>query len=128
MTTMKTIEQTVEHIDAARKAYFERLPERPQGRVRKRSRKPAEVLRAEARLRTAAWRADLDKRGRPETGQVALQFLVSLVEVARESGSEVEDMPETKKAFDKMFSAMAKRGFQRSEVEAVVRRLTRRSK
>jgi hypothetical protein len=62
MIAMKTIEQTVEHIDAARKAYFERSPDRPQGRVRARSRKPAEIVKAESRLRTAAWRADLDKR------------------------------------------------------------------
>jgi hypothetical protein len=125
---MKTIQQTVEQIDAARKAYFERSPDRPQGRVRTRTRKPAEVVKAESRMRTAAWRASLDKRGRPETDQVALQFLVSLVEVARESGSEVEDLPETKKAFDKMFNAMAERGFQRNEVEAVVKRLTRRAR
>jgi hypothetical protein len=109
---MKTIQQTVEQIDAARKAYFERSPDRPQGRVRTRTRKPAEVVKAESRMRTAAWRASLDKRGRPETDQVALQFL-----------------PETKKAFDKMFNAMAERGFQRNEVvEAVVKRLTRRAR
>jgi hypothetical protein len=54
--------------------------------------------------------------------------MVSLVEVARESGHEVADLPETKRAFDKMFVSMAERGFHRDQVEAVVRRLTRRTK
>ena len=123
-----TIEQSVADIDEARSAYFSRNPDRPQGRVRTRSRKPAEILKAESRMRTAAWRADLDKRGRPETNQVATQFLISLVEVARESGYSVEDLPETKASFVKMFDAMAERGFQRDQVEAVIRRMTRRAK
>jgi hypothetical protein len=126
MIAMKTIEQTVEHIDAARKAYFERSPDRPQGRVRARSRKPAEIVKAESRLRTAAWRADLDKRGRPESDTVAVTLLLCLIDVARDSGFEVADLPETKRAFDKVFAVMAERGYQRNEVEAVIKRMTRR--
>jgi hypothetical protein len=126
---MKTIApQSVAEIDQARAAYFERNPDRPQGRVRARSRKPADVLKAESRMRTAAWRSQLDKLGRPESDQVALQFLVCLIDVAREAGHEVADLPETRRAFDRMFAAMSERGFQRSEVEAVVRRMTRRAK
>lgn len=123
---MKHDQQSVAEINAGRKAYFDRSPDRPQGRVRQRSRKPSEILKAESRLRTAAWRADLDKRGRPESAAVALQFLVSLIDVARESDFEVEDLPETKRAFDRLFDTMTQRGFQRTEVEAVVKRLTRR--
>ena len=119
-------QQTVAEIDAAREAYFARSSDRPQGRVRTRSRQPAEKVKAKSRLRTAAWRDSLDKRGRPETAQVAVQILVSLVEVARESGCEVEDVPETKAAFAKMFEAMVRRGFERAECEDVVKRLTRR--
>jgi hypothetical protein len=118
--------KSVAEIDAARNAYFERDPDRPSGRVRPRSKQAPEILKAKSRLRTAAWRADNDKRGRPESDQVALQFLVCLIDVAREAGHEVEDLPETKRAFDKMFDAMAARGFQRNEVEAIVKRLTRR--
>ena len=125
---MKHIQQTVDQIDEVRKAYFERSPDRPQGRVRTRSRKPAEILKAESRLRTAAWRADLDKRGRPESNQVALQLLVCLIHVARESDHEVADLPETKRAFDKLFVVMEERGFQRTEVEAVIKRIARRSR
>ena len=125
---MKTsIEQTVASIDAAKAAYFERNPDRPQGRVRSRTRKPAQVLKAESRIRTAAWRANLDARGRPESSTVAVQFLVSLIETARESGYEAQELPETRAAFDHMFAVMAERGFRRNEVEAVIKRLTRRA-
>jgi hypothetical protein len=124
---MKHNQQTVEQIDAGKEAYFTRHPDGPQGRVRPRSRKSAEILKAESRMRTAAWRADLDKRGRPESDTVALALLVCLIDVAREAGLDVADLPETKRAFDKMFSVMAARGFQRNEVEAVVKRLTRRA-
>ena len=122
----KTIEQSVAEIDAARQQYFERSPDRPQGRARLRIRKPAEVVKAESRLRTAAWRADLDKRGRPESNAVAVQLLICLIEVARDAGFDVADLPETKRAFGQLFAVMAQRGFQRTEVEAVIRRMTRR--
>jgi hypothetical protein len=125
---MKHDQQTVEQIDEARSAYFTRQPDRPKGRVRARSRQPVELVRAKSRLRTAAWRSQLDKLGRPESDTVALTLLVCLIDVARESGHEVEDLPETKRAFDRMFDTMAARGFQRNEVEAVIRRMTRRSK
>jgi hypothetical protein len=45
------------------------------------------------------------------------QFIVSLIEVAREASHQVEDMPETLEALDGMFAAMPERGFRRSEVE-----------
>ena len=123
-----TNDQSVSDIDAARQQYFTRSPDRPSGRVRTRSRQSPEFKKAKSRLRTAAWRDSLDKRGRPETDQVAVQFMVSLVEVARDSGHAVEDLPETKAAFAKMFDAMAERGFQRTEIESVIKRLTRRAR
>jgi hypothetical protein len=73
------------------------------------------VLKAKSRLRTAAWQRQLDQTGRPETDQVAVQFMVSLIEVARETGHEVEDLPETRRAFERMFAVMAERGFQRDQ-------------
>jgi hypothetical protein len=123
---MKT-DQTVAEIDRARESYFTRSTDRPQGRIRPRSRQSDEVKVAKSRLRTAAWRNELDKRGRPESDAVALQLLVCLIHVARDSGYEVADMPETKKAFDRMFSIMEERGFQLAEVKAVIKRLTRRA-
>jgi hypothetical protein len=123
---MKHDQQTVEQIDAARRQYFERSPDRAQGRVRTRSRQTEELKKAKSRLRTAAWRSQLDKLGRPETDQVAVQFLVCLIDIARENGHAVDDLPETKAAFDRLFSVMTVRGFRRGEVEAVVKRMTRR--
>jgi hypothetical protein len=123
---MKHDQQTIEQIDEARSAYFTRNPDRPQGRVRVRSRQPVELVKAKSRLRTAAWRLQLDKIGRPESDAVALTLLVCLIDVARESGHQVADLPETRAAFNRMFAVMEERGYQRSEVEAVIKRLTRR--
>jgi hypothetical protein len=125
---MKHVQQTVAEIDLAKGQYFERSSDRPQGRVLVRSRKSDEIRKAESRMRTAAWRCQLDKLGRPESYQVALQLLVCLIHVARKSGFEVEDLPETKRAFETMFTVMEERGFQRSEVEAVLKRLKRRTR
>jgi hypothetical protein len=125
---MKHVQQTVAEIDADRKASFFRSPDRPQARARARSKKPVELVKAESRRRTAAWRVDLDRRGRPESDTVALTLLLCLIDVARESGHEVADLPETKAAFDRMFDTLAERGYLRTEVEAVIKRMTRRGK
>lgn len=123
-----TNDRSVASIDAARKQYFTRSPDRPQGRVRTRIRQSEEIKKAKSRLRTAAWRNDLDKRGRPESDTVALQLLVCLIDVARESGCSVEDLPETKAAFVRMFEALEQRGFKHDEVASVIKRLTRRGR
>jgi hypothetical protein len=123
---MKTLKQTIEQIDEAKVAYFERNPDRPVGRARPRSRKPVEVLKAESRMRTAAWRKQLDDRRAPEAYHVALQFLLSTIDVARAAGFEVSDMPETKAAFKHSLDALEARGFDREQAMAVYKRLTRR--
>lgn len=123
---MKTVDQTIEQIDAAREAYFERNPDRPVGRARTRSRKPANVLKAESRLRTAAWRKQNDDRRAPEAYHVGIQFLLSTIEVARAAGFDVADMPETQAAFKHALDALEARGFDRQEAMAVYKRLTRR--
>jgi hypothetical protein len=125
---VKTIEQTVNQIDAARESYFEQNPDRPVGHARARSKRPADVVKAESRMRTAAWRKQLDDRRAPESYHVALQFLLSTIDVAREAGLEIEELPETKKAFDHAFDALEARGFNRKEVMAVYKRLTRRAR
>ena len=117
---------TVDRIDEAREQYFFRDPDRPQGRVRARSKRPADVLKAESRMRTAAWRKQLDDRRAPESYHVALQFLLSTIDVARAAGFEAEDLPETRKAFDHALDALEARGFDRQEARAVFKRLTRR--
>jgi hypothetical protein len=125
---MKNVQQTVAEIDAGAAAYFARSPDRPVGRARPRNKKPAEILKAESRMRTAAWRQANDKLGKPESATVGIQLLMCLIDVARESHHEVADLPETKAAFDMLFDTMAERGYRRNEVEAVIKRMTRRSK
>jgi hypothetical protein len=126
---MKHVQQTVAEIDAGRRQYFERDPDRPQARARARSKKPDEVKKAESRLRTAAWRHENDKQRRPEGFAVAMQFLVSTVSLARESGLEgLEAFRPSEQAFQHALSELVARGFDRQAAEAVFRRLTRRVK
>jgi hypothetical protein len=126
---MKTIQQSVADIDAAREAYFGRSPDRPQGSARARSRKPPEILKAESRLRTAAWRQANDKSGKPEAFVVALQFLVSTVSLAREKGLEgLDAFRSSEAAFQHALDELVARGFDREAAKAVFRRLTRRAR
>jgi hypothetical protein len=57
---------------------------------------------------------------------VALQFLLSTIDVARAAGFEVGDMPETQAAFKHALDALEARGFDREQAMAVYKRLTRR--
>jgi hypothetical protein len=126
---MKNIPQTVAEIDAGRQQYFARSPDRPQARVRARSRKPDAVLKAESRLRTAAWRHENDKLKKPEGSMVAMQFLVSTVDIARESGAEgLDAFRPSEAAFQHALSELVARGFDLEASKAVFRRLTRRVK
>jgi hypothetical protein len=126
---MKHDEQTVAGIDAARRQYFERSPDRPVGPARTRSRKPAEILKAESRLRTAAWRQANDKLRKPEGFAVAMQFLVSTVSLARETGLDgLDAFRPSEAAFQHALNELAARGFDREAAKAVFRRLTRRTK
>jgi hypothetical protein len=121
--------QTVDEIDKARRQYFARSPDRPCARVRTRSRQPKEVTRAKDRLKTAAWRHQNDKLKRPEGAAAAMQFLVSTVAVARESGLEgLEAFRHSEAAFQHALDELVSRGFDRAECKAVYKRLTRRAK
>jgi hypothetical protein len=126
---MTNDQQTVDEIDKARRQYFSRSPDRPQGRVRTRSRQPKEVVRAKDRLKTAAWRDKLDRLKRPEGAAVAMQFLVSTVAVAREAGLDgLEAFRNSEVAFQHALDELVSRGFDRDECKSVVKRLTRRAK
>jgi hypothetical protein len=126
---MKTIQQSVAEIDAGRMQYFERSPDRPSARARARSKKPVEIVKAESRLRTAAWRQANDKLGKPEAFAVAMQFLVSTVSLARETGLEgLDAFRPSEAAFQRALSELVARGFDMEASKAVFRRLTRRAK
>jgi hypothetical protein len=126
---MKQRQQTIEQIDAARRQYFERSSDRPQGRVRTRDRKPSEVLKAESRMRTAAWRRQNDGLKKPEAYHCLRQFLASMLDIVRQSGHEgLEDFRETEKAFQHALATLEQRGFDKEQAKAVFKRLTRRSK
>jgi hypothetical protein len=112
--------ETADQIDKARRAYFDRNPDRPESRsLRGRTRQPVEIVKAKTRMRTAAWRCDLDRRRRPESGAVALAFMLAALRVAN-----VDELdPVVHPAFEAMLGDMMQRGYDPVEVMAVVRRL-----
>lgn len=69
----------IAEMDAAKRQYFQRDPDRPDPRfVKLRRRQPIEVSRAKARLRTARWRSEMDRRKAPTVEQVGLSLAVAL--------------------------------------------------
>jgi hypothetical protein len=122
-----TNDQTVPQIDAARESYFARSTDRPKGRIITRSRKTDEVVKAESRMRTAAWRSQNDGRKRPEAYHCSMQFLASMLHIVRQSGHEgLEDFRETEKAFQHALDTLEQRGFDKDQAKTVFKRLTRR--
>jgi hypothetical protein len=113
---------TVADIDRARREHFTRSPDRPSGRLSRRDKQPPEMIQAKARLRTAAWRKSLDDRKCPEAYTVAVAFLVS---VARATGLEQLRADGVHPAFASMLRDMIDRGYDPTEVMAVVKRLCR---
>ena len=117
---------SVDEIDEVRDVTFERLPDRPDGGFVRRRRdvppSPAE-LKALQRLRTAAWRLDNDRRGRPTTDQIARALLVAICASSRSFEQLVDaEVGFVRDAVDDMIA----RGFVRSEIEDVMRHIRRR--
>jgi hypothetical protein len=126
---MKNVQQAVDEIDLAKMQYFERNPDRPQGRLRMSGRKPIEIKKAESRVRTAAWRKQNDGRKRPEAYHCAIQFLDSVMVVIRATGREgLEDLRETEQAFQHALATLERRGYDKEQARAVFKRLMRRNK
>lgn len=70
----------ISKIDEVTKSYFGRDPDRPDSRFFKaRGRMPVEVRRAKQRMRTARWRADMDRRKSPTIDEVGRALVEALV-------------------------------------------------
>jgi hypothetical protein len=83
--TMKSRSLRPEDVDKiaeaneVRQSYFFRDPDRPDSVVVKnRGRVPPEVKRAQTRLRTARWRAELDRRKAPTLHDIGMSMAVAL--------------------------------------------------
>lgn len=69
----------IAEMDAARGAFFERDPDRPDNKfVKPRRRQPIEIRKAQQRLRTARWRSEMDRRRAPTTTEVGLGLSTAL--------------------------------------------------
>lgn len=87
--TQKLKQDDVDRIlemDSMRGTTFYRDPDRPDAAfVKSRSRVPEEVRRAQGRLRTARWRADMDRRKAPTALQIGMAMAVALATTNRQS-------------------------------------------
>ncbi len=109
---------SVEDHRAAQAAYFSRDPDRPNTAfTAKRVKQTAEERRAKDRVRSAAYRQDLDRRRRPERSVVAsalLEELVTTYSLAELTSGEVGVVSRT-------FQNLVDRGFDRAQIEDVIR-------
>jgi hypothetical protein len=115
------ITRIVRQIDETRTAEYFRDPYRPNARFA-RPRQDPEVSKAKARMRTAAWRAELDRRKRPTASQVGIALAVAFAahpdfyEIYRLEGSILERALEHLKL----------NGFSIAEAQDVLRQMRRR--
>jgi hypothetical protein len=112
--------ETVDQIDRSTREYFSRSSDRPDAvAVRRRPVQPQAIKKAKTRMRTAAWRCQLDRLRRPESYTVALAFLLAALRV--ESVKHLD--PTVSPVFVAMLKDLIDRGYDPNEVTAVVRRL-----
>ncbi|QOZ66341.1 MULTISPECIES: hypothetical protein [Bradyrhizobium] len=75
----------IEKIDDVTRTCFARDPDRPDNQFFKpRGRMPVELRRAKQRMRTARWRADMDRRKSPTIDEVGRALVEALVTSDRE--------------------------------------------
>jgi hypothetical protein len=119
---MKRHIETVDSIDRDRRAHFERAGARPTSRI---TPVPAattkEIIKAQGRRRTAAWRCGLDRRRAPESAVVGLALLTAVVSLRK-----YELDPGVAKIVDIAFADLTSRGYERAEIEKVFYRFKRK--
>jgi hypothetical protein len=125
MQTVKTkeIDRVVAALDETRHSEFFRNPDRPDGRFvrERRGRQHPDVLRAQARIRTAHWRNKMDRKRAPTTQQICMSLLVALVT------SNLNELTERDHGLvGKMLLDLQSRGFSIVEAKATLRRLRNR--
>lgn len=111
----------IHEMDAARGAYFQRDPDRPDNLFVKprRRQQPVEVSRAQARLRTARWRSEMDRRKAPTTTEVGLALATALATSSWSDRLTALDYDLLRRALDDLKA----RGFSIEEAKKTLRRL-----
>lgn len=113
---------TVAEIDQVRIATFSRNPDRPDGRFVRNRVAGRDVAKARQRLRTAAWRSDNDRRGRPSSDQIGRALLMAVV-----TSPDFADLVEGELTVVRMaLNSMQENGFDLAEVQDVMRKIRRR--
>ncbi|MGY3356279.1 hypothetical protein ACVWZK_002942 [Bradyrhizobium sp. GM0.4] len=114
-------DRVVAEIDETRRAEHWRDPDRPDPRVfaPRRVRVPPEIVKAQTRLRTAAWRNRMDRRRAPTGREVGMALVAALI---------TSSMSEIMESSDRGILAKAlvdldRRGFSVTEAKATLRRL-----
>ena len=120
MSKADDVARTVAAIDETRQSEHFRNDDRPDGRAvrRRRSRLHPDVIRAQARVRVAAWRNRQDADRIPTTAQIGMSLVVALV-TARQS-----ELTEADRGLvARMIVDLRDRGFDIVKTEAVLARL-----
>jgi hypothetical protein len=120
MTYIDLTIDTAETIDRVRLTSFQRSGSRPVGKLR---RPPSEtkkaLTRASGRLRTAAYRINLDRNKKPESSVVGMALLAAVVTQTSLKSFDAASVSIVTAAF----ADLEQRGYARSEIEAVFRRI-----
>jgi hypothetical protein len=117
------VDRIVDQIDQRRESEFWRDPERPSTRfVPARQRQDPKIRQAKARARTAAWRNELDRMGRPECRDIGMSLVAALA-----TSPDLMSMTGVEVRFVSVALAdLEARGFDRRQVLLVLRRLRNR--
>jgi hypothetical protein len=120
MTYIDPTIDSIETIDHVRLTGFQRSGTRPTGKLR---RPPPETQKARARasgrLRTAAYRCNLDRNKKPESSVVGMALLAAVVTQTSLKSFDAASVSIVTAAF----ADLEQRGYERSEIEAVFRRI-----
>jgi hypothetical protein len=116
------IDKIVNQIDQSRESTFWRDPDRQSREFIPRRKQDPKIRRAKARARTAAWRNELDRLGRPECRDIGMALVVALV-----TSQNLMDMTGPEVRFvSAALADLEHRGFDRAQVLRVLRRLRNR--
>ena len=108
------------HIDQVRRETFSRSPSRPDGKLRRSPTVDQKALqKARGRLRQAAYRCSLDTKRKPESAVVGMALLAAVAGRSAELGFD----PDSAGIVSSAFADLVSRGYSRSEIEAVFRRI-----
>ncbi|MDP2322808.1 MAG: hypothetical protein Q8N51_02135 [Gammaproteobacteria bacterium] len=120
--TPTDVDKTVARLNEERTATHFRDPYRPDAVfLKNRGRRPVEIVRAQGRIRTAAYRNALDRRGAPTSQQIGMALVAALVTARLDEITEAD-----RGIVGRALVDLHARGFNVKEAQAMLRRLRNR--